>query len=85
MKGRITTERTVWCGAFAHSMTREETSPHRPQWFTAYLCQQWDQTSEQPALRHFLASGWKRSREFGWLCPACAKAKREHEENRGRR
>ena len=69
LKGRISTEHTVWCGAGQASLS----SVGRPAWSVWYLCVSHYQFSERPAAAWARQEGWVLTRQFGWLCPSCAK------------
>lgn len=70
LHGRVTFEATMWCGAFEAGRAY------------SIECAQHSQASyglRPPSIRaieaNYRANGWEHTREFGWVCPACSRAK----------
>ena len=78
LKGRITTERTVWCcGA------RRGDMPFRPVLSPQHLgCDSYYQTAVPKAGKQARVMGWVSTAEFGWLCPPCAEGWRRWKKTR---
>jgi len=78
--GHISTEHTVWCGAFKQGVSKSPKDMFEKQGdmlvqipgVSLDSCVEFYQFSDPRPAEHVRSCGWKKTKRFGWICPACA-------------